>query len=359
MPSTNAVVTEGLQAKRTYPPLPVTLALAAVLNAVIALSLWLLVPAMGNLASTMVHSQCVGLSIALTAIGIGRLLRVAGRPAWIGLPMMLLPAAPIGYAVGHQLAQALLGRPVNQWSSGPVASAAIWTTVLATGLAGYVLWTRQRLAREAQAREAAQRLASEAQLRLLRAQLEPHMLFNTLANLRELMALDAPAAQRMLDSLIVYLRATLAATRTEHSTLGQEFAQLGAYLELMAVRMGARLSWRAELPDELRDMPVPAMLLQPLVENAIRHGLEPQPGPGSILLEAAREADGSLCISIIDSGRGLREPTLDMSAGETPASGYGLTHVRERLRALYGPAASLTLQAHSPRGTRACVRIPA
>jgi sensor histidine kinase YesM len=275
-----------------------------------------------------------------------------------------------------QVASVLLGQRASL--SGTTALGAVIATVLASGLAGLVLWGRQRIRGEELAREQAQRLAAEAELRLLRAQLEPHMLFNTLANLRELVAEDPPAAQRMLDSFIVFLRGALAASRSERTTLAEEFALLRAYLGLMGVRMGNRLAWRLTLPDELAGTMLPPMVLQPLVENAIKHGLEPQVGPGSIEVSAER-APGAVVVTVTDTGQGLRAPAVaaaseagvadaspeapsHAAAGDTAAASrsYGIHHVRERLRAAFGPAATLQLQPHSaPHGVRAIVRIPA
>ena len=152
--------------------------------------------------------------------------------------------------------------------------------------------TREQLAQEAAARSEAQRLAVESQLRLLRAQLEPHMLFNTLANLRSLVREDVDRAESMIDQLIVYLRSALAASQTESVALSREFAQLRAYLDIMALRMGPRLSFRLDLPADLEATQVPPMLLQPLVENAIKHGLEPKVGSGSIEVVARAHARG-------------------------------------------------------------------
>ena len=121
-------------------------------------------------------------------------------------------------------------------------------TLLVGGLGLHYYATREQLAKEAAARSEAQRLAVEAQLRLLRAQLEPHMLFNTLANLRSLVREDADRAESMIDQLIVYLRSALAASQTESVPLSREFAQLRAYLDIMSLRMGPRLTFRLELP---------------------------------------------------------------------------------------------------------------
>lgn len=160
-------------------------------------------------------------------------------------------------------------------------------TVVASTAISFFFYSRGKAA-HLQARMAqAQRDATEARLKLLEAQLEPHMMFNTLANLRVLIATDPPRAQAMLDHLIAYLRATLGGARATLHPLVDEFARLTDYLELMAVRMGPRLGYTLELPDTLREVPVPPLLLQPLVENAIRHGLEPQVKGGHITVRAS------------------------------------------------------------------------
>jgi LytS/YehU family sensor histidine kinase len=223
--------------------------------------------------------------------------------------------------------------------------------LVATGLAAlfivYLDAMRQRIENEATARVEAERLAGESQLRLLRAQLEPHMLFNTLANLRSLVEADPKLAQAMIDRLILYLRSALAASRESAVTLRQEFAQLRAYLEIMALRMGPRLECQLELPEGLEDFAIPPMLLQPLVENAIKHGVEPKVGSSEIRVEARR---GASAIDIVVSDTGL-----GMDEGKP---GYGLEHVRERLKTFYGGLATLTLEANVPQGVRATVRIP-
>ncbi len=233
-------------------------------------------------------------------------------------------------------------------------------TVLVGALGLHYYATREQLAKEAAARSEAQRLALESQLLLLRAQLEPHMLFNTLANLRSLVREDAGRAETMIDQLIVYLRSALAASRTESVALSREFAQLRAYLDIMSLRMGPRLAFRLELPASLEGTAIPPMLLQPLVENAIKHGLEPKVGPGSIEV-IAREIAAGIEIRVSDSGLGLPAEEEEEGAGPSnrPAtSSYGLQHVRDRLRAVYGPAASLSLERRVPTGVSAVVFIP-
>jgi sensor histidine kinase YesM len=207
----------------------------------------------------------------------------------------------------------------------------------------------------------AQRDAAEARLKLLESQLEPHMLFNTLANLRALIGVDPMRAQAMLDQLIAFLRATLGASRVPFHALEAEFARVADYLALMQVRMGTRLETRLELPPELASMPVPPFVLQPLVENAIKHGLEPHVGKGRIEVRAVRDGD-RVRLTVRDTGAGVvaRDANAPRPA-DGAASSFGLAQVRTRLAAVYGAAASLELTSadDAEGGSRAVVTLPA
>lgn len=203
----------------------------------------------------------------------------------------------------------------------------------------------------AQQLETSRRQAAEAQLKLLQSQLEPHMLFNTLANLRALIALDPQRATRMLDRLVDYLRATLQASRATTHPLRAEFERLHDYLELMAVRMGPRLRFELTLPAALADCPVPTLLLQPLVENSIKHGLEPRIAGGSITVAALRRGHW-LVLTVADSGVGITP-----SAPATP-DGFGQTQVRERIAALYGHHAHVTVTTPPEGGTLTTLELP-
>ena len=202
----------------------------------------------------------------------------------------------------------------------------------------------------------AQQLAAESRLKLLETQIEPHMLFNTLANLRALISTDPERALTMLDHLNNYLRATLTASRTTpgHAshTLQIEFDRLRDYLELMAVRMGPRLRYVLDLPPELAGLPLPALLLQPIVENSIKHGLEPSRQGGEIRVSAARVKQ-QLQLQVVDTGVGLAPGLPD------PGRGFGLTQVRERLQSLHGEHFSFSMQAQLPHGLRTTLVLPA
>ena len=205
--------------------------------------------------------------------------------------MFIVPvAAVLGSLLGSQLGDWLTGwDSASHWARDPRQAWGFMTLSLVAGAAlTYFFVSRAQLAKERERAEAALRHAAESRLKLLETQLEPHMLFNTLANLHALIGTDPTRAQHMLDRLVSYLRATLSGSRAAQHSLQAEFDLLRDYLELMSVRMGPRLQFTLLLPPELAQLPVPPLLLQPLVENAIKHGLEPQVAGGHITVQARR-----------------------------------------------------------------------
>ena len=188
-----------------------------------------------------------------------------------------------------------------------------------------------------------------AKLSLLHAQVEPHFLYNTLASAQILTRSDPAKADQMLGNLIVYLRHSMPSAEQAHSTLGEELERARAYLEILKIRMGERLRVQIQVPDSLRAVPMPAMMLQTLVENAIKHGLEPLPGGGSIWV-LARATDTTVAITVADDGRGFSE--------EGGGTGIGLKNVRERLRLAYGDRASFSIVANFPKGVAATITVP-
>jgi len=275
-----------------------------------------------------------------------------GFPGWPAMGLLLLLGMTAGPMAGSALARWLSGEPwQSPWATGN-ASHLTWLITLLASVASVVTLTLlERLSHARAEAEAARRAAAETQLKLLQSQLEPHMLFNTLANLRVLIANDPARAQAMLDRLIAFLRATLGASRSTLHPLATEFERVGDYLALMQVRMGSRLQVELSLPEELRAHGVPPLLLQPLVENSIKHGLEPHIAGGRIELGARRDGD-MLVISVRDSGAGLGR---NAGAGQ---AGFGLQQVRERLQTLYGGRAGLELQPAEGGGTLARIRLP-
>ncbi|MCW5230080.1 sensor histidine kinase [Verminephrobacter eiseniae] len=278
-----------------------------------------------------------------------------GWPA--GIPGLVLPALGIilGYLGGNLLAAWWCG--FSSWAPGGGAQLriSIGITLLAGFAVIYFFYSDSKHTRLHARMDEARGQAAEAQLRLLQTQLEPHMLFNTLANLRMLIGTDPARAQQMIDRMIDYLRATLSASRSTEHPLATEFERLRDYLELMAMRMGPRMAYTLTLPEALRSVPVPTLLLQPLVENAIRHGLEPQVAGGRISVRAGTRpgAHGPLLvIEVHDTGAGLPP------APPPPGQGFGLSQVRERLASRHGSAGTLDVQTPSAGGTCACVTFP-
>jgi hypothetical protein len=277
-----------------------------------------------------------------------------GWPGWGTMIWVLALGTPLGYSAGIALGNLITGQNSPGLLGGnPRQAISVILISLIPGIAAtYFFWSRgQLVASEARA-QAALRQAAENQLKLLESQLEPHMLFNTLANLRVLIGMDPPRAQAMLDRLIAFLRATLEASRSGMHPLSAEFARIGDYLELMHVRMGDRLRVQLDLPADLAKVPVPPLLLQPLVENAIKHGLEPHVKGGRLRVSALRDGD-QLVLQVRDTGAGLAGPAGD-------GTRFGLQQVRSRLQTLHGERASLELAAavDAEGGTLATVRLP-
>jgi sensor histidine kinase YesM len=188
----------------------------------------------------------------------------------------------------------------------------------------------------------------DARLRVLRTQISPHFLFNTLANVRQLARLDRPAAALMLGDLVRYFSATLARLDQPLSTLADEARLIDAYLRIHRMRMGTRLAYAIDVPEELAAAQVPAMMLLTLVENAIKHGVNPLVEGGFVRIHAERSG-GTLRVEVADNGRGLTS---------AEGHGMGLANVRARLSMLYGPRAQLVLEHGRPRGFAASVLLP-
>jgi signal transduction histidine kinase len=347
---------------------------AALLLAAVCLTIALLFTLIGGGAFRykLLYSCCIGLACVVINDG-GSLLHAWLHDRWRAWRGLAPSAAgwDSGWAGVWPAAVScvLLGPPLGQWiadaitgfNSPPIYDLAsrntqltLFVSLLAMLAIVAVISSRERLASAKAQAEAAERAAAENQLKLLQSQLEPHMLFNTLANLRVLIGLDAAAAQQMLDRLIAYLRATLEASRLPAHPLATEYARVADYLALMAIRMGPRLQVELHLPPALATQPVPPLLLQPLVENAIKHGLEPHVAGGRLAVSA--HADGEmLVLQVRDTGIGLAQ-----AAAATAGTRFGLAQVRERLATLHGARASLVV-APAPDaegGTVATIRLP-
>src|SRR6266478_6495511 len=300
--------------------LPMVLAI----NTVIALLIALLLRSWDAVVPNLVVSYCIGFTI-----------------------LALVAAGAIG---GELLSQIFLHQPPNFLQERYTWLVAIGFSLAAGSMALFINFSWVRLAQSKRDVERAERAAIEAQLRALQAQIEPHFLFNTLANLDALIAVDAGEARNLLANLIRYLRAALTHARSEAATLQTEVELLKAYLGIMALRLPNRLTTEFDCDPDCLRLKFPAMLLQPLVENAITHGIEPACFGGNIRVSVHCTGD-TLKLSVDDTGVGL---------GNAKNSGTcaGLQNIRDRLQSLFGSSARLIVEPGASRGTHAAIEVP-
>jgi signal transduction histidine kinase len=284
----------------------------------------------------------VFISVA-TVISASRYLPDRGPARWLSLGGVVLVAALLGACTSGGVEIALDPQGDSEAWAGRVY-AKVTMPALVAALSEFQRLreaTRSAMEDERLRAVALQGQIVEARLQLLQAQIEPHFLFNSLANLRRLSRLDGPAGARLLADLLRYLEAALPQMRSEACTVSKEIELARAFLAIHQVRMGPRLNFTFDLPPDLADTHLPPMMLLTLLENALKHGIGPLPEGGQIVIRVARADEGRVSLTVADNGQGLR-PAL--------GHGIGLTNVRSRLRSLYGDAGSLTLSLNEPRG---------
>jgi signal transduction histidine kinase len=311
----------------------------------------------------LVYSLCIGVLIWLT-IDAGRLLvprrhcnpslhlGAHGWPSgWRG-PVLVAASITVGYFGGITLAAWLLDDAIFFMDSPRNATLGLLIAAAVGVVTTSFLYIRDRQAMLHVHVADTERAAAEARLKLLQSQLEPHMLFNTLANLRALIEdKDADTALDMVDRMDDFLRTLLSASRATWHPLAAEFDRLSDYLALLAIRMGSRLRYTLDLPDELRELPVPPLLLQPLVENAIKHGLAPLVEGGEVEVTAARAGD-TLALTVRDNGAGFDADQ------PRPEGHFGLTQVLERVAAVYDGQGRVAVQSAPNAGTTIRISLP-
>lgn len=303
-----------------------------------------------------VENVIVGLAL-LASIAWTRRKPVAS--AWVESARLLVAVCVSTAGANLCLAIADFGLTSDVWVPFAVGETVRWA-VLGSFLALVDAFRQRRQRAGARAREvivaeAALRAQTEvAQMQLLEAQIEPHFLFNTIANLRRTWNVDPALGLRMHDNLLIYLRAALPHMRSAVGTLGEEAELVRAYLELFSLRMGVRLAFAIEVPDPLAALPFPRMMLITLAENSIKHGLMPSDHGGEVRVQACAEY-GQLIVSVVDDGVGF-------GAAQTGGTGVGLANIRARLATQYGRAARLLIESVTtgakPRGVRVSIHLP-
>ena len=308
-----------------------------------------------NLIGAMVYGGMLVINRSLD----GWVARLRGPRRMLFYVALMSVSVPLGIALGNVLLNGT--NPVLVWAQRGVLVYSLVTALLVAVFMYLVHRSAEQRLQEAMAAArnneliaSSQRLLAEARLRALQAQIEPHFLYNTLANVVSLIGTQPERARHMLERFIDYLRASLAASRGDQATLASEAALLAAYLDVLAVRMGGRLRYRIDLPDALRGFALAPMLLQPVVENAITHGLEPKVEGGEIAI-GARVLGSHVCVEISDTGVGLSDAG---PSSAKPGGGVGLGNLRERLASLYGGAARVELLENQPCGMTVRLMLP-
>ncbi len=263
-------------------------------------------------------------------------------------------ALPTSAALGYALAVTLLYSPEFSILSMQFVGDTLRLTVLGGAVAFIYILRRHSDAAAKATHEATvghQALAKqtlEARLQLMEAQIEPHFLFNSLANVQRLYETEPESGEHLLENLKIYLRAALPQMRETRSTLGREAELSRAYLEVLQARMGERLQFEVDIPAELREHTFPPMMLITLVENAIKHGIHCSPSGGVVIVRAHRNGD-RLTVEVADTGVGFRRNS---------GKGVGLANIRARLAALFGDRGELSLCANEPSGVVAAIAVP-
>ena len=311
---------------------------------------------LGNLAGNFLSAVMIAAVMWLPIVMVGNLGPQAGWKRYAALALAIVLTAPLAAALRFAYIELAFPEPPTL-EEYPMLMLRFWTRYAELAALGtlvvefYRHETRsvEAMHRAEIDRQALDREMAEARLQVLQAQIEPHFLFNTLANVRRLYQTDAARGRSMLDHLMRYLEVALPRMRESRSTLASEVTLIESYLEVQRIRMGRRLAFEIDVPVELRPLEVPPMMLLTMVENAIKHGLNPLPEGGSLRVQARREGE-LLCIDVADSGRGFHA---------TSGGGTGLANIRARLSAMHGDAASLALAENYPRGVTSTLRLPA
>jgi sensor histidine kinase YesM len=307
-----------------------------------------------NFFVSLVISQSFGFTVSSTVMIV---LRIFKPRQWRTLILALFLSISCSAIIGLYVALFILEMmfSINLNFSLKYFMQTILAAIIFSAAASYSFISRAKLRHrnEQIEQEKTKRMAVEkeflsANLRMLQAQIEPHFLFNTLSNILSLIDTQPAKGKSMLLDLTKYLRTSLSRTLPEKTTLEQEIAMIKAYLNIQKIRMDERLNFKIDVPNNMRQQSFPPMLLQPLVENAVKHGLEPKVDGGKILISAIEE-NGFMRIEVADTGMGF---------SDFNKSGVGIANVRERLALLFGEKGRLLIEENKPHGVRATIEVP-
>ena len=333
-----------------------SLALLLAFNSAIALVLHFMVVPRSVFWETFIISQVTGFSIS-GCVSLG--MRLGERHVKGGLGICIVLGLIFGIGLSGGINWMILGGMRAMGASAYYVRVFSYIAVFGLFFSIPIIYffssreklsaSEKRIQEEKIKRLTLEKESANTTLRLLQAQIEPHFLFNTLSSIQVLMDDQPDIAREMLTHLNQYLRISLDRTRQREITLGQELELVRRYLNIVKIRMGDRLKVTIQAPEALADHPFPPLILQPLVENAVQYGIEPQVEGGEIRI-AAETTPERLILTVTDTGAGLDR--------QSTQAGIGINNVSQRLESLYGPQGRLQLSAHSPQGTQARVEVP-
>jgi len=330
---------------------PLKIILLLIANTLIALFIVAIYPD-SHFPVNLVYSQCIGISIAacsIIAINYFKTPRIALQLAFIAGSVIV--GAVIGMTIGGVAVQSFfpgampaLPQEKYAFNRSNLVLALLFGTVIT-----FIFFSLQKISDEKIKRLEAEKNTVITEIKLLQSQMEPHFLFNTLSNILGLIDPDPGKAKKMLESFTLFLRTSLVTARSETVALSQEMDVVKNYLDIFTVRMGDRLKYRIDIPADLQGLRIPPLLIQPLVENAVKHGLEPSISGGELVISGSKEGD-RVRIVVADSGLGINELS--------PGSGIGVENIKKRLELVYGGRATLVFEENKPKGLKAVIEIP-
>jgi sensor histidine kinase YesM len=321
--------------------------LVVIFNTAIAILLWMMMPGKDSFLMFFLRSQSIGLSI-FTVIHIFFLSLKPSNS--ITQAILLIICIILGSIIGVSIFDFFFDAELKNY----------FYTVFTIGLffgiiISYFFITHEKYSQlkiEIQEEElksiSLEKENIQANLKLLQAQIEPHFLFNTLSNVLSLLDTDITTGKKMLENLTQYLRTSLKHTRNEINSLKQEIETIQAYLDINKIRMGDRLNFKIDIPEDLYKISFPPMLIQPLVENAIKHGIEPKVAGGMVSINITGKKE-ILKIEIADTGLGINSEL---------SSKIGIDNVKKRIKALYGNKGHIIFEDNKPSGLKVTIEVP-
>ncbi len=322
-----------------------------IINTILSVILWKTSLVPPNIIRILVFNQTIGL-LQLVSV-IGSLLILNPKKPILRLPIVFIMVV-IGSVAGNILSFLMYNIEISNAKTTGILSQSIAFSIM-FGLLIYLtafFWERVAIAKRIIEDARLKRIVNEKKiietsLKLLQAQIEPHFLFNTLSNILSLFDSDTTKAKEMQKDLIHYLRSSLTKIRQSESTIGLELELIQSYLNIFKIRMGKRLDFSIDIAQNLLDKPFPSMLIQPIVENAIKHGLEPKLEGGTIKINIRMEND-RLLVEIADTGIGFTHGSK---------FNVGISNICERIELLYGNCGQLLLKDNKPSGLKVVIEI--